>query len=180
MKYLWTGLIVLVMGGAIAACGGPANDSSTSTTEPVAQAPASPVASPSPTPSVELGTFAFDEIYDIGAAGCGMTLWTAEENAKPPAERQFLLLSGLDDNSTLMKINGQVVRFQRIASSGEPFYGQFTSQTFRNEEQSMTITVDVTVGQKGEIESVAIPSGTLGIEAPDGRMEIPVIGDAGC
>jgi len=182
MRQVWVGFLVLMLGGAIAACntstvGAPgANPVET----PVAQAPASPAVTPSPSPSIELGTFGFDEIYEIGAAGCGMTLWTTEEAVKPAGDRQFLLLSGMEENSTLMKIDGEIVRFQRTDSSGEAFYGQFASQTFRNEEEALTLQVDVTLGERGEIESVAIPEGTVRLEALSGTVEVPVVGDAGC
>jgi len=185
MKKQWMGLVGLVLVVAIAACGGPAPEApevsgGNESSESVTQVPASPSA-PSPTASsLDLGTFAFDEIYEIGAAGCGLTLWTPEENAKPAAERGILLLNGLDEESMLMKINGEIIRFQRIAASGDPFYGQFTSQTFRNEAEGIQVQVDVTLGQQGEIESVAIPSGTIRIEADGETQEIPVVGDAGC
>lgn len=191
MKYIWIGLMVLMLGTGLVACGGATSETpeaNTSNESPVAQAPASPSASsstanpsaPSADASIKLGTFAFDEIYEIGAAGCGMTLWTSEENSKPAGDRHFLLLSGLDEDSMLMKINGETVRFRRTAASGDSFYGQFTSQTFGNEEKGITVNVDVTPGQRGETESVAIPSGTIKVEQGGNTVEVPVVGDAGC
>ncbi|MBD1911515.1 MULTISPECIES: hypothetical protein [unclassified Leptolyngbya] len=186
MRYVWVGLMVLMLGSGLAACGRSTSetpDVSNRDASPIAQAPASP-ASPSVTPStatsIKLGSFSFNEIYEIGAAGCGMTLWTNEENAKPSGDRRFTLLSGLDENSTLMKINDEVVRFRRTEASGDTFYGQFTSQTFSNEEKGITVHVDVTQGQPGEIESLSIPSGTIKVELNGESVEVPVIGDAGC
>lgn len=178
--------MVLMLGTGLVACGGATSETpetNASNPSPVAQAPASPSASSSaanPATSIQLGTFAFDEIYEIGAAGCGMTLWSSEENAKPAGDRNFLLLSGLEADSMLMKINGETVRFRRTAASGDDFYGQFTSQTFSNEEKGITVNVDVTLGQRGEIESVGIPSGTIKVDQGGNNVEVPVVGDAGC
>jgi hypothetical protein len=191
MKYVWMGLMVLMLGTGLVACGGATSETpetNASNPSPVAQAPASPsapssAANPSASSadaSIKLGTFAFDEIYEIGAAGCGMTLWTREENAKPAGDRSFLLLSGLEADSMLMKINGETVRFRRTAASGDDFYGQFTSQTFSNEEKGVTVKVDVTLGERGEIESIGIPSGSVQVQMGSGTVEVPVVGDAGC
>lgn len=177
MKPVWMGLLPLALSSMMVACGG----STPEVPEASPSATAVPVAPASPAPSaIQLGGFTVDEIYEIGAAGCGMTLWTAEENSKPPADRSFTLVSGLEDDTTLMKINGETVRFQRTAASGDPFYGQFTSQTFVNEPQGTTVQVDVKLGEPGEIESVAIPSGTIQVEKNGETLEVPVMGDAGC
>lgn len=177
MKPFLMGLLPVLLGSMMVACGGLVPDapeaSPSTTTVPVA--PASPSVA-----ALKLGSFTIDEIYDIGAAGCGMTLWTAEENQKPPADRTFTLLSGLEEDTTLMKINGEIIGFHRTAASGDSFYGQFTSQTFVNEEHGISVQVDVELGKQGEIESVSIPAGTIGVEMDGENLEIPVIGDAGC
>jgi hypothetical protein len=137
-------------------------------------------ASPAQEQSIALGDFGFDEIDQLGAAGCGMTLWRPEEAAKGGGDRRFILLNGLEANSMLMKLDGEVVRFRRTAASGDEFYGQQTLQTFVSQDGNTTVKVTVTLGQPGEIESVAIQDGTLRVEQGSATVELPVVGDAGC
>lgn len=180
----------VVLSGAIAACGVPNTPTTeapssptpapTTTVEespdPVAQAPTDTV---SPASSLEIGEFSLQEIYDLNAGGCGMSLWRAEDT-RPPGERGFVFINGIEENSMLMKINGDVMRFERTASSGEEFYGQYTSQTFFHGGTEATVNVDVSLGERGEIESVAISEGTIQLDM-DGMMEeMAVVGDAGC
>ncbi len=137
-------------------------------------------ASPEQEQAIALGDFGFDDIDKLGAAGCGMTLWRPEEAAKGGGDRRFILLNGLEADSMLMKLNGEVVRFRRTAASGNEFYGQQTSQTFVSQDGNTTVQVNVTLGQAGEIESVAIQDGTLRVERGRASVEVPVLGDAGC
>lgn len=130
--------------------------------------------------AIAIGDFGFADINQLGAAGCGMTLWKPEEAAKPGGDRRFIFLNGLEPNSTLMKLNGEVVRFRRTAASGSEFYGQQTSQTFVSQDGQTTVQVNVTLGQEGEIESVTIQNGTLRVDQGSASVELPVRGDAGC
>ena len=196
----------VVVGRAIAACGGlgrntpeaiapsaspteePAvvtEDSPSPEAEPSAETPPgevvqAPADAPALQSNLEIGQFTLQEIYDIGAAGCGMTLWNAADNSQPPGERSFLLINGLEENSMLMKIDGSVVRFQRTDFEGEAFYGQYLSQTFENSEQGIQVSADVVLGEQGEIESVSISEGMLRIEMNGAEQEFAVVGDAGC
>ncbi|MBE9102152.1 hypothetical protein [Vacuolonema iberomarrocanum] len=150
----------------------PATESS-----PVAQAPSNTVAAA----SVDIGGFTLDEIYDLDAAGCGMTLWRAEAQSAAPGDRLFVLVNGIEDNSMLMKLNGEVIRFRRTAQSGEEFYGQYEEQTFQNESGNATVKASIEKGSAmGEMESVSISSGTLTVTMAGATTNIPVIGDAGC
>lgn len=137
-------------------------------------------ASPSQEQAIAIGSFGFEDIDTLGAAGCGMTLWQPAEAAKGGGDRRFILLNGLEADSMLMRLNGDVVRFRRTAASGDDFYGQKTSQTFVSQDGTTTVRVNVTLGKQGEIESVAIKDGTLRVEQESGAVELPVIGDAGC
>ncbi len=125
-------------------------------------------------PKVE--SFTMDELFDSGGGGCGMSLWKPGSN---PYEAT-VFFNGIADNSTLMKINGEWVKFNQTEATGEVFYGQKTSQTFVSEDGETQVKVDVELGEKGEIESVEIPLGTLQIEQAGQTLEIAVIGDAGC
>ena len=156
---------------------------STPATTPPADSPASPSAlgaSPDQTQAIAIGDFGFDDIEKLGAAGCGMTLWRPEAAAQGAGDRRFILLNGLEADSMLMKLNGEVVRFRRTAASGNEFYGQQTSQTFVSPDGNTTVQANVTLGQTGEIESVAIQNGTLRVEQGSASVEVPVLGDAGC
>ncbi|MBW4655121.1 MAG: hypothetical protein KME20_19060 [Kaiparowitsia implicata GSE-PSE-MK54-09C] len=190
MKRLTQLLVMLAMAGALAACDGPsqpevgttpAASPSLDATAPTPDAPApGAVGTAAQGNSIELGTFQFDEFAELNALGCGMTLWTVEENAKSAAEREFLLINGLDDDTMLMRIDGDVTRFNRTEMGGEEFYGQAESQTFVSQDGGITVDVDVELGEPGEIESVAIDSGTVQVERGDAAVEVAVVGDAGC
>lgn len=130
--------------------------------------------------TLEVNAFTVDELFAQGGGGCGMTLW--RQSDAPPREG-FLFFNGLPqpsgDGFTLMKINGEFVRFQRTEAAGEEFYGQQTSQTFISQEDDIQLQVDTTLGQPGEIESVAV-EGTLQLRQNGDTLAIPVQGDAGC
>ncbi|MEO1144722.1 MAG: hypothetical protein AAFY26_03865 [Cyanobacteria bacterium J06638_22] len=144
---------------------------------PIAQAPSNTEAAT----SVDVGGFTLDEIYDLDAGGCGMTLWRAEAQSAAPGDRLFTLVNGIEDNSMLMKLNGEAVRFRRTAQSGEEFYGQYEEQTFQDTPGDITVEVSVEKGGvMGEIESVSIPGGTITVIMAGEEVTIPVVGDAGC
>jgi hypothetical protein len=150
---------------------------SATTSSPVAQAPSSTEAAA----SVDVGGFTLDEIYDLDAGGCGMTLWRADAQSAAPGDRLFTLVNGIEENSMLMKLNGEAVRFRRTAQSGEEFYGQYEEQTFQNAPGDITVEVFVEKGGvMGEIESVSIPGGTITVIMAGEEVTIPVVGDAGC
>lgn len=208
MQRIWVRWLPVVLGSvmvgsAIAACGGlgrntpdaiaptsedpavmtegsPTPEASPSAEMPPEEVVQAPADAPDLQSDIEIGQFTLQEIYDIGAAGCGMTLWNAADSSQAPGERGFLLVNGLDENSMLMKINGSVVRFQRTNFNGEAFYGQYASQTFQNSEQGIQVSADVVLGEQGEIESVSIPEGMLRIEMNGAMQEFAVVGDAGC
>ncbi|PSR14330.1 hypothetical protein C8255_24265 [filamentous cyanobacterium CCP3] len=132
------------------------------------------------TGTLEVNSFTVDELFAQGGGGCGMTLWPQSEGS--PLEG-FLFFNGLapppDDGFTLMKINGEFVRFRRTAAAGEEFYGQQTSQTFVSQGDDMRLQVETTLGEPGEIESIAV-EGTLQLQQNGDTLTIPVQGDAGC
>lgn len=110
-----------------------------------------------------------------------MSLWKPEDGSRPQGMLFFNRLHQQEnDQFTLMKINGQFVRFQRTAASGQAFYGQKTAQTFVSQDGTLQLQVDVTLGQPGEIESIAIDQGTLRIQQNEQVLTLPVKGDAGC
>ena len=122
--------------------------------------------------AIEVGEFSLSQV----GSGCGMTLWKPE---RKPQDDRFVLVSPLD-GSMQMQINGQLIKFDRIQSSGQQFYGQQTSQSYRSVDGSITVNVEVTPGAKGESESVAIPTGTIHIRKNGQESAIAVQGDAGC
>ncbi|MFQ3627037.1 MAG: hypothetical protein SNJ81_05635 [Cyanobacteriota bacterium] len=79
-----------------------------------------------------------------------------------------------------MLIDGKRLEFSRVDGSGQDFYGQKTTQTFRSAEGTITASVMVTLGEQGDIENVAIADGTIQIERAGATVEVPVVGDAGC
>ena len=145
-------------------------------TETVDPAPATPPQSD----TLDVDSFTTDDLFAQGGGGCGMTLWRQEDG---PSPQGYLFFNGLaqpsDDGFTLMKINGEFVRFRRTAAAGEEFYGQQTSQTFVSQNDAIQLQVDTTLGEPGEIESIAV-EGTLQLQQNGDTLTIPVQGDAGC
>ncbi len=173
MKRLPSLLLILIMMPVGWACT-PVADRPQTPSSPVLSAPtANPVL-----PVVD--RFTLDELFAQDGGGCGMTLWHRDDGLRSP---EYLFFNGLAqppaDAVALMKLNGEFIRFRRIAASGNEFYGQQTSQTFASPDDAIQLHVDVTLGEPGEIESVAV-EGTLQLQQNEGRMEIPVLGDAGC
>ncbi|MEB3359373.1 MAG: hypothetical protein VKK04_21790 [Synechococcales bacterium] len=125
----------------------------------------------------DVNTYTVDELFAVGAGGCGMSLWLP--GTASPAETN-LFFNGLEADSMWMKLDGEFVNFSRTGQSGEEFYGQFTSQTFVSPDGGTTVTVEVTLGEPGEIESISIPSGTLTIQQGNQSAELAVVGGAGC
>jgi hypothetical protein len=125
------------------------------------------------TPPPNIGEFSLAEnnLY-----GCGMTLWNPDRTARD----QYVFFNGIEDGSMRMLIDGELLEFSRVDGSGQDFYGQKTAQTFRSADGMITASVTVTLGQQGEIESVAIADGTIRVERDGATVEVPVVGDAGC
>lgn len=180
---------------AIAACGPtnvPSGEGTPSPTPiPEVTADASPVATPpiAQAPSdtdtqatIDIGGFTLDEIYDLGAAGCGMTLWRTAAQDAAPGERTFILVNGMEENSMLMKLNDEVMRFRRTEHSGEEFFGQYPEQTFANETRGVQVQVSVDAGSReaSEGEVITISSGTVTVTMGGEVVDIPVVGDVGC
>lgn len=127
---------------------------------------------PTPPPP-GIGEFSLAE-YDL--YGCGMTLWNPDRATRD----QYVFFNGIEDGSMRMLIDGELVEFSRVDGSGQDFYGQQTTQTFRSADGMITASVTVTLGEQGEIESVAIADGMIQVERDGATVEIPVVGDAGC
>ncbi|MBD1875040.1 hypothetical protein H6F75_16255 [Nodosilinea sp. FACHB-131] len=145
------------------------------------QTPSSPVSDPTSNPTLPvIDQFTLDELFAQDGGGCGMTLWHRDDGLRATG---YLFFNGLAQPSTdavaLMKLDGEFIRFRRIAASGDEFYGQQTSQTFASPDNAIELQVDVTQGDPGEIESVSV-EGTLQLQQNGEMTEIPVLGDAGC
>ncbi|MBE9159847.1 hypothetical protein IQ265_23870 [Nodosilinea sp. LEGE 06152] len=157
-------------------------DGTADSRSPTPESPATDTSvAPAPqTNTLEVNAFTLDELFAQDGGGCGMTLWQQSEGSPPEG---FLFFNGLaqppNSSFTLMKINGEFVRFRRTAAAGEEFYGQQTSQTFVSQNDDIQLQVDTTLGQPGEIESVAV-EGTLQLQQNGNTLAIPVQGDAGC
>ena len=115
-------------------------------------------------------------LNQLSGAGCGMTLW----QPKRSNNNRFIFFNGLQPNSMEMMIDGKMTKFRRIKATGQQFYGQKTSQTFRSQDGKTVVDVNVKLGAKGEIESVQIKQGTLRVTKNGQQTTIPVVGDAGC
>ena len=162
-------LIFALFSLVLLSCG----DSLESQTEGTQPLPNLPTSTSSATTTPTINEFKLEE---ISGAGCGMTLYKRDR----AQDNLFVLFNGLDPDSMEMKINGEFMTFQRIDEAGEPFYGQYPSQTFTNSDGSMSVEVDVTLGEPGEIESVAIPEGTITVTQDGQSTTINVMGGAGC
>jgi hypothetical protein len=130
-------------------------------------------ASPSQAPLLQVGELSLSQLSN---RGCGMALRRKDQNRSD----RFLLFNGLQSNAMSMLINGKMVQFDRIQSSGQAFYGQATSQIFRSQDGAITAQVNVSLGELGEIESVAVKEGLIRVIKGDQEVTIPVVGDAGC
>ncbi len=134
----------------------------------------STLAASPPLPNVN--AFTLDELFEQGAGGCGMSLL---QPGAAPGEG-FLFAHGMDEEPALMKIDGTWVKLQRTVASGEKFYGQTTSQIFTNEDGSLIVETEVTLGAAGEIESVDFSDAILRVTHGEQTIEIAVEGGAGC
>lgn len=141
-------------------------------TSAASQSPGSEVATPTAT-GFEVNEFTLDQLSN---SGCGMTLW----NPDRASNDRFVFFNGVQPDTMEMMIDNEMIPFSRIDSSGEEFYGQQTSQTFRNEDGSITVDVEVDLGAPGEIESVEIDKGTIRVDNEGEQLVLPVVGDAGC
>ncbi|WP_317036667.1 hypothetical protein [Nodosilinea sp. E11] len=167
-------LLVVGWGSAIAACT-PTLDRPTTNAGDTVSAP--PERSQ---PSLQVEGFTLDELFAQGSGGCGMTLWHQADGQQPT---EFLFFNGLPDaaghQGALMKLDGEFVRLRRTAAAGEEFYGQQRSQTFASPDNALQVQVETTLGEPGEIESVAV-EGTLQLQHNGTTLDLPVQGDAGC
>ncbi|HEY9763284.1 MAG TPA: hypothetical protein V6D07_12215 [Trichocoleus sp.] len=176
MKKYWLLAICAIV---LAGCNG-----NPSTTAPT---PTSTASTPAPT-ATELGpeieTLTFD---DIDLSGCGMTLYASGSN---PLQNGFYLFSGFVDPEMLpkaggsmrMKLDGEVIKFTRTATSGEAIPGgQFTSQTFVSEDSGITVTVETSSAvSSGEPEANAIPEATITVTRNGQEAAVDAVGDTGC
>jgi hypothetical protein len=115
-------------------------------------------------------------LSQLSSRGCGMALWRKEQRGGD----RFLLFNGLQPTLMAMMIDGKIVQFERIQSSGQAFYGQTTAQIFRSQDGAITAQVNVSLGELGEIESIAVKSGFIRLIKGNQAVTIPVVGDAGC
>jgi len=139
---------------------------------------------PSPEQMVDapdIGTFTFDE---IDLAGCGMTLWAPGSD---PRTDGVYLFNGIEASDGApegimgMKIDGDVVKFQRTETAGDEFYGQFTQQTFESLEGDLTAEVGTEVVSEGPDPEVMGVEGTITVIDSDGQeTTVEAVGDAGC
>jgi hypothetical protein len=128
----------------------------------------------------EIGTMTFDEL-DI--AGCGMSLWAP--GTDPRADGIYLFNSvelpdGAADGTMRMKLNSDVVKFQRTAGEGEEYYGQFNSQTFESLEGDWSADVTTEVTSEGPDPEVMGVEGTITVTGNGQEVTVEAVGDAGC
>jgi hypothetical protein len=185
MKTLSSLIFVLLFTATLSACTPKADSTAftlarSSPTTAVSSDSPSPAAKITPEVAFNIQLFTLDELFNQGGGGCGMTLWRQEDGLRPPGYLFYnRLAQRAGDEFTLMKINGEFMRFHRTAATGQEFYGQQTSQTFVNQEQTIQLQLDVALGQPGEIESFAV-EGTLQVQHHGQTLKIPVRGNAGC
>jgi len=132
-------------------------------------------AGPSDTDSgtLTVGTFSGDELFASGAGGCGMTLLLADEAG-------FVFFNGVEPGSMRMKLNGELLTFERTSFSGEEFYGQAPSQQFVSEDGGSRVSVSVVQGPQVDQEVFTIDSGSIQVESAGEVLSLDVVGDVGC
>jgi hypothetical protein len=129
----------------------------------------------------EIGTFTFDE---LDLAGCGMSLWAP--GSDPRADGVYLFNgieppSGAPEGTMRMKIDGDVVKFQRTETAGDEYYGQFTQQTFESLDGDLSAEVGTEVVSEGPDPEVMGVEGTITVINSDGQeTTVEAVGDAGC
>lgn len=146
-----------------------------------------PPASPAPTSTEsfpQIGTLTFDE---TDLSGCGMTLYA---EGSSPRQDGFYLFSGFVDptvppkveGSMRMKIEGEIIKFTRTATSGEALPGgQFTSQTFVSEDGLTSVTVETSSATSGgDPEANGIPEATITVIQDGQETTVDAVGDTGC
>ena len=126
---------------------------------------------------IEVGTFTMDELFEAGGGGCGMTLWQAANNVP---QEGLLFFHGIEDDPAFMVFDNQMTTLSRKVGEGKDFYGNKTEQKFVSQDQAITVQVNVNLGNKGEIESINIPSGEIIVTTQGKIKEFAVMGDAGC
>ena len=126
---------------------------------------------------IEVGTFTTDELFDAGGGGCGMTLWQTVNNVP---QEELLFFHGVEDDPAFMVFDNQMTILSRQVAEGKDFYGNKTEQKFVDEDQAITVQVNVNLGNAGEIESINIPRGEIIVTTQGTIKEFAVMGDAGC
>lgn len=165
MKHRYLLLVLCTLG--LVACNGPSMT-------PEATTP------PEPESSLDIGTFTFGEI-DLG--GCGMTLYPPEGN---PHEDGVYLFNGIASQDTgtegtlRLKLDGAIVKFERLSGEGHEFYGQFNQQTFESLDGEFTAEVDAAVTSQGPDPEVSTVEGTITVTRGDQEAKVEAVGDAGC
>ncbi len=144
-----------------------------------------PEATDSPAAATEtapaIGTFSFD---DIDIAGCGLSLWAS--GSDPRADGVYLFNAMASPNGTAeatlrMKVDGDIVQFQRTDGAGEEYYGQFDRQTFESLDGGLTAEVNAEVTSRPENSEVWGVQGTITVINTDGQeTSVEAIGDVGC
>lgn len=150
----------------------------------VTASPTAPAIQPTTGPAPKIGTLTLDE---IDLRGCGMALY--EEGANP-SQGGIYLFSGLVEpsapaqpgGSMRMKLDGEIVKFTRTATSGEEIPGgQFTLQTFTSEAGNTTATVETAPAIAGsDPEANQIPEATITVIRDGQESTVEAVGDAGC
>jgi hypothetical protein len=177
-------ILALALVGCDAQTSSPPSATSTATPQATVSSSVSPETNPTDPPDASdplagqtdvptIGEFTLDQLSD---RGCGMTLWKPDRESRD----RFIFFNSINPGSMEMMIDGQMVRFNRIAASGEEFYGQQTSQTFRSEDGTTTVKVDVDLGMLGEIESIAIDEAIVNVNKDGQDVTLTLLGDAGC
>lgn len=160
----------------------PSETDSAETDATAADAPAGAESVETTAAAPEIGTFTFDEI-DI--RGCGMSLW-GEGN--DPREDGIYLFNGIiganpnNDATDLMrmKIDGEIMAFERTEGSGEEFYGQYEFQSFAGPNGETTVTVLAEQVAEGPDPEVSRVEGSITVNRDGNETTVDVVGDAGC
>jgi hypothetical protein len=129
----------------------------------------------------EIGTFLFDE---IDVRGCGMTLRAPGSDPRADGVYLFNVMEsppGTPEATLRMRINGNIVSFQRTEGAGEEYYGQFDQQAFTSVDGDLTAEVNSEVTSRPENSEVFGVKGTITVIGPDGQTtSVEAIGDVGC
>ncbi|MGB3135191.1 MAG: hypothetical protein WBG38_05070 [Nodosilinea sp.] len=142
--------------------------------------PTSEVTTPAEPEPVDIGTFTFNEIE---LSGCGMSLWPPDGDPRNGGVYLFSGIAGQDDlaeGTMRMKIDGIIVKFERVAGEGDEFYGQFSQQTFESLDGAVTAEVEAVITSEGPDPEVNAVEGTITVTSGDQEATVEAAGDAGC